>query len=259
MMHHPIHLHGHFFRVVNGQGGRSPLKHTVDVPPMGRRLIEFEANERHDWMFHCHILYHMMSGMGRIFRYEAEPGVTDQHLGAVDERHHGGLGEHAHEMWFAWGEASLLSNLSDGLLTVRNGRNDLLLEWEIGWENVPNTEYEADFHYQRYVSPDFQVFAGLRLTHEETTDTRAVAGFNYRLPLRLHSSVSLDSEGDARFALAHSLALTSRLSAFGRVEYDTGTEWEWTAGASYTLTKAISLTTQVHSEYGFGAGLSLRF
>jgi FtsP/CotA-like multicopper oxidase with cupredoxin domain len=34
MMHHPIHLHGHFFRLLMGNGARSPLKHTVDVPPM---------------------------------------------------------------------------------------------------------------------------------------------------------------------------------------------------------------------------------
>jgi len=259
MMHHPIHLHGHFFRVLNGQGARAPLKHTVDVPPMARRTIEFEANERHDWLFHCHILYHMMSGMGRVFRYEPEPGMKSGHAGAATGEHRGSLGEHAHEMWFAWGEGSLLSNMSDGLLTVRNGRNDLLLDWEIGWENVPETGYETDLLYQRYFSPDFQAFAGARLTSDDDVGDRAVAGFNYRLPLRVQSSVSLDSEGDVRLGLAHSLQLTSRLSAFGRAEYDTGTEWEWAAGASIVLTKAVSLTTQFHSEYGFGAGFSLRF
>ena len=66
MMHHPIHLHGFFFRVVTDQGERSPLKHTVDVPPMGRRTIEFEANELGSWMFHCHLLYHMHGGMMQI-------------------------------------------------------------------------------------------------------------------------------------------------------------------------------------------------
>ena len=45
MMHHPMHLHGHFFRVVNGQGDHAPLKHTVDVPPMETTVIEFEADE----------------------------------------------------------------------------------------------------------------------------------------------------------------------------------------------------------------------
>lgn len=69
MMHHPMHLHGHFFRVIEGKGDRSPLKHTVDVPPMGRRTIEFEANESGDWLFHCHVLYHMDAGMMRVFSY----------------------------------------------------------------------------------------------------------------------------------------------------------------------------------------------
>ena len=70
MMHHPMHLHGHFFRLLNGQGAYSPLKHTVDVPPMGTQTIEFEANEVGDWLFHCHLLYHMEAGMFREVRVD---------------------------------------------------------------------------------------------------------------------------------------------------------------------------------------------
>jgi CopA family copper-resistance protein len=57
MMHHPMHLHGHFFRVVNKHGDYSPLKHTFDVPPLGKTVIEFYADEEKDWFFHCHVLY----------------------------------------------------------------------------------------------------------------------------------------------------------------------------------------------------------
>ncbi len=275
MMHHPIHLHGHFFRVLNGQGGRAPLKHTVDVPPMGRRIIEFEANERHDWLFHCHILYHMMTGMGRVFRYEeASPHQAGQsgsggephgdarrspHTGAPAATHSRSLGAHAHEMWFAWGEADVLSNLSEGRLTVRNGRHDFFVDWEAGWENVPDTEYEVDILYQRYFSPDFQAFAGARLTNEDGQSDRALAGFDYRLPLRIQTSAAVDSEADIRLGVSHAMLLTDRLSVFGRAEYDTGSEWEWSAGASFTLTKAISLTTRFHSGFGLGAGVTVRF
>ncbi|MCA1758965.1 MAG: multicopper oxidase domain-containing protein, partial [Bacteroidales bacterium] len=70
MMHHPMHLHGHFFRVINEHGEYSPLKHTVNVPPMEKITIEFYGNEYGDWFFHCHILYHMMGGMARIFSYD---------------------------------------------------------------------------------------------------------------------------------------------------------------------------------------------
>lgn len=68
MMRHPMHLHGHFFRTLNGQGEYSPLKTVLDIMPMETDTIEFHASEKYgDWYFHCHILYHMMSGMGRIF------------------------------------------------------------------------------------------------------------------------------------------------------------------------------------------------
>ena len=72
------------------------------------------------------------------------------------------------------------------------------------------------------------------------------------------SSATLDSDGDARFTLAKTLQLTSRLSAFAKVDYDTGTAWDWTVGAEYTLTKTLSLTTQYSSDYGFGGGVVLR-
>ncbi|MEO6253728.1 MAG: heavy metal-binding domain-containing protein, partial [Ferruginibacter sp.] len=75
MMRHPMHLHGHDFRLLNGQGDHAPMKNIIDIMPMERDTIEFAANEPGgDWFFHCHILYHMMSGMGRVFSYK-EPLV----------------------------------------------------------------------------------------------------------------------------------------------------------------------------------------
>jgi hypothetical protein len=266
MMHHPIHLHGHFFRLLMGGGARSPLKHTVDVPPMSKRVIEFEANEEKDWMFHCHILYHMMSGMARVFRYEDEAGSrplasnhTDGEGSASGMQHAAGLGEHAHDMAYIWGAVSIQSHMSEGLITWMNPKNDLLLAWEVGWQDVDDTEYEVDALYQRYINLNFQAFIGGRFTNDVEAEDRAVAGFNYRLPLMAWANVSLDSEGDARFTLSKQFQVTPRFSVWGEVFYDTGTEWEWTAGADYTLTRHASLTAQYHSEYGLGAGLLIRF
>ena len=59
MMRHPMHLHGHDFRVLNGQGEYAPLKNVLDIMPMETDTIEFLANAEGDWFFHCHILYHM--------------------------------------------------------------------------------------------------------------------------------------------------------------------------------------------------------
>ena len=79
------------------------------------------------------------------------------------------------------------------------------------------------------------------------------------LPLMVWATVSADSEGDARLQLAKRLQVTPRLGIWGEVFYDTGTRWEWTAGADYTLTRHTSLTASYHSDYGLGAGVLIRF
>ena len=53
--------------------------------------------------------------------------------------------------------------------------------------------------------------------------------------------------------------LTDRLSVFGDVEYDTNTEWEVSAGATFLVNKQFSLITQYHSDHGFGGGIQFRF
>ncbi len=63
MMAHPIHLHGHFFEVVNGHPGHHPRKHTVNVPPGGKVTLDLTADAPGDWAFHCHLMFHMHAGM----------------------------------------------------------------------------------------------------------------------------------------------------------------------------------------------------
>lgn len=65
MMAHPIHLHGHFFEIVNGQIAQ-PLKHTLTVQPGGTASFDLTASEPGDWAFHCHMLLHMHAGMMRV-------------------------------------------------------------------------------------------------------------------------------------------------------------------------------------------------
>ncbi|HUG42262.1 MAG TPA: multicopper oxidase family protein [Longimicrobiales bacterium] len=63
-MIHPMHLHGHFFRVAD------VLKETVLVPPhMGRVSFDFVADNPGRWFFHCHNIYHLEQGMAREVRY----------------------------------------------------------------------------------------------------------------------------------------------------------------------------------------------
>ncbi len=66
MMTHPMHLHGHFFEIVNGHGASQPMKHTVKVMPGGFVDLDLTADAPGDWAFHCHLLYHMHAGMMRV-------------------------------------------------------------------------------------------------------------------------------------------------------------------------------------------------
>ncbi|MHB8885093.1 MAG: multicopper oxidase family protein [Methylovirgula sp.] len=72
MMAHPIHLHGHTFQVIaiDGRPIQGAVRDTVLVTPkMGRVRIAFDADNPGRWAFHCHNLYHMMTGMMMEFRY----------------------------------------------------------------------------------------------------------------------------------------------------------------------------------------------
>ncbi len=69
--HHPIHLHGHSFRVIRRNG--APTRHrewqdTVMMAPRERVEIAFVADNPGDWMFHCHILEHQAGGMSGVIR-----------------------------------------------------------------------------------------------------------------------------------------------------------------------------------------------
>ncbi len=69
--HHPIHLHGHVFRVLSRDGKLNPLREwrdTVLLDPDSRAEIAFVADNPGDWMFHCHVLEHQATGMMAVVR-----------------------------------------------------------------------------------------------------------------------------------------------------------------------------------------------
>ncbi len=69
--HHPIHLHGHSFRVIsrNGQAAKHrEWQDTVLMAPREKVQIAFVADNPGDWMFHCHILEHQAAGMMGVVR-----------------------------------------------------------------------------------------------------------------------------------------------------------------------------------------------
>ncbi|HET7698971.1 MAG TPA: copper resistance system multicopper oxidase [Vicinamibacterales bacterium] len=70
MMSHPIHLHGMWSDLEDEQGAFKVRKHTIDMPPGTRRSYRVRADALGRWAFHCHLLYHMESGMFREVRVE---------------------------------------------------------------------------------------------------------------------------------------------------------------------------------------------
>jgi FtsP/CotA-like multicopper oxidase with cupredoxin domain len=248
MMHHPIHLHGFFFRVVNEQGERSPLKHTVDVPPMGKRTIEFEANELGSWMFHCHLLYHMASGMGRMVM--VSEGINNE----MPE-----MGEHGNVPWHVLLDGSIQSHMTDGNLMLMQERETFNARWQVGLFDSHDAPYEIDLTYDHYFNANLTSFLGARLTDDHHDKNRAIAGINYRLPYLIDSTLGVDSEGGIRVGVGKTIQLTDRVSLFGMIHYDTRTRIEWQAGVEYTLSKQFSLVGQYHSEFGLGAGFGFHF
>ena len=245
MMHHPLHLHGHFFRLLNGQGDFAPLKHTVDVPPMARAAIEFLANEQGDWIFHCHLLYHMKAGMSRVISYDDQ---GPNHKPKLDYK--------SMNPWTFNMDATAQTNFSEGRAGWRNARNNLDFTWDYGFEEE---EYEMDLVWKYYHNHNWSSLYGYRFTNELDAKDRAFSGAQYRLPLLAYSTLTVDSEGDLRTGLAKSLQLTQRLSLVNELEYDTHSDWEWRGGLDYRLNKRWSITGGYHSDHAFGIGLNFKW
>lgn len=268
MMRHPMHLHGHYFRVLNGQGEYSPLKNVLDIMPMETDTIEFNNSEEYgDWFFHCHILYHMMSGMGRIFTYENSPPNPQipNPKKALRKVYHDD------RRFYSQGEIALESNGSDGEITFANTRWFAQTEWRLGLNT--NTGYESESHIGRYLDRKQWLtgytgwdFRYRNPTESEknifgqtnTKDNRGVfcLGLQYIFPWFVVADFRVDHTGNMRLQITRDdIPLTARLRAWGTVNSDL----EYAAGLRYILTKYVSLSTHYDSDMSFGGGLTITY
>lgn len=267
MMRHPMHLHGHYFRVLNGQGDYSPLKNTLDIMPMETDTIEFAATESGDWFFHCHILYHMMSGMGRIFSYEnspvnpevPNPAESIKKVYADDRR------------FYAMAKIGLESNGSDGNVSLANTRWKLSTMWHLGINNTKGYESETmvgryfgqmqwlygyagfDYHYKKTTEQETNLFGQASNKNNRKT---VVAGLAYTLPMLFVADMRVDGNGKLRFQLGREdIPVTSRL----RLTLMGNTDKEYAAGLRYIITKYFSVSSHYDSDMGLGGGLTLTY
>lgn len=265
MMRHPMHLHGHFFRVLNGQGAHAPLKTVLDILPMETDTIEFHASEAYgEWYFHCHILYHMMSGMGRIFTYEdtpANPQLPDA-KNALQKVYHDD------RRFYLGAEIGLESNGSDGEISFENTRWALQTEWRVGLNK--STGFESESHFGRYLGRNqfLMPYAGWDIRNRSieenernlfdqtnTKDDRGVAclGLVYTMPWFIKADLRVDHTGRLRAQFTRDdIPLTPKLRLWGMWN----TDFEYGMGLRHTLTKYLALSAHYDSDMKLGAGLT---
>lgn len=247
MMHHPMHFHGHFFRVINESGDRSPLKHTVDVPPHGSRTIEFYANEPGQWMLHCHNLYHMKTGMARVVRY------SDFNL-TPEMQKHDGHDPHLHDHLYWTGALEASTNHGRAYFRASKTWDTLELEVETSERNK-KWDVEGDLLYRRWFGQYFNILAGGTSFHEHQ---RATIGVGYMLPLMFETDLRIDSKGDLRLDIERRFQWTKNIFTEGELTFRQhedpewevslmyGPNWHWAAGLMLTDDK-------------LGAGLEWKF
>ncbi len=254
MMEHPMHLHGHFFRVINAQGEYSPLKHTVSVEPMKTVTIEFDATEQKDWFFHCHILYHMNAGMARVVRYEnspVDPSITQY-------RDHNPLLMESNHPFF-WASTMIQSQANYGYANVSNVRYSLNSDWRFSYDG----RYEVTPRLERYLDSRFflSAYVGGEFKNENKgqaffkNDRQNVfVGLRYLLPLFIQTDVRISPKGNARLEIGRSdIPLANRVR-FGGVW---NTDKEYRLNATYIIGKNLGISGNYDNQYGWGAGLRI--
>lgn len=269
MMRHPMHLHGHDFRVINGQGDYAPLKNVLDIMPMERDTIEFSASESGDWFFHCHILYHMMSGMGKIFSYEnsplnpeiPNPKLAQRKLFADDR------------MFHFMAENDFASNGNDGMAMLANTRWSIGAEWRLGYNKMHG--FETETHIGRYIDRMqwLMPFVGfdwryrkMEVGEQETNifgqkstkDKRSMfsLGLAYTLPMLVIAQAEVYHDGNVRLQLMREdIPISKRLRASFMVNSDK----EFMGGLKFITTKYMGISAHYDSDMGFGAGLTLNY
>lgn len=269
MMRHPMHLHGHDFRVLNGQGENAPLKNIIDIMPMETDTLEFNANMEGDWFFHCHILYHMMSGMGRVFTYQNQapnplipnPKLAQRKLFREDRNFH------------FMAENDFASNGNDGVLMLQNTRWSIGSEWRLGYGNIHG--YESETHIGRYFGkmqwlmpfigfdwryrqlligePEKNLFGQVNTKDERRQFS---IGLAYILPMLITFQSEIYQDGNIRLQLMREdIPLTKRL----RGEFMVNTDKEFMIGARYIVNKNLGLRTHYDSDMGYGIGVYLNY
>lgn len=253
MMHHPIHIHGHFFQILNKHGDYGPLKHTVDVPAMGQLKVAFNANEDKHWLLHCHNLYHMHTGMMRVVSYEHSTPLSKK-----------AVKQFAHNPWYQSWDFAMLSQMMMGEIRISNTRNAFELEYDYNYKD----EYDIEIKYLRnftrffdaYIEAEFEQHDCTQKCTSNSKNTKSskntiACGIRYVLPILIRSELRINSKGVVRLDLRSNLQLASHCL----FEWQCNTDNEYRFALSFEANKNFLLTVAYDSDFKWGAGLRIRF
>src|SRR5690606_34235621 len=116
-----------------------------NVAPMEKIQIEFAAHAEKDWFFHCHNLYHMMSGMAQVISYKD----TSQFNKEIHDKI-------AHDPWYHKLDLAFLSQMSFGSLNISNEHHGFEIEYDTNYDDA----YDVDLLYLRNLSRFFDLYVG---------------------------------------------------------------------------------------------------
>ena len=258
MMEHPMHLHGHFFRVINNQGANAPMKHTFNINAMATQVIEFAATEEKDWFLHCHTIYHMVGGMATIFSYEGtESEVQKAYPGEFKKfkKEHGSL-------LFPWVNAAAHTQGTFGTMVLSGGNFQLDQDWRSDYKK--NYDFETRFQYFLDKRQFFSVFAGAQFERNDKRHGKisplvenqrvATMGLIYTFPFFINAEARVDHRGRFRFQLRREdIPITTRT----RLDFYWNTDREFGLATRYIIAKYLALSANYDFQYGFGVGLAI--
>ncbi len=256
MMHHPMHLHGHFFRVLNGQGHFAPKFHTVDVKPMGEVVIEFHANEPGIWFLHCHNLYHMKMGMARLVKYEGFERPEDL---IADEKKWSGYMTHD-DSAFTSSEITIGTNFAEAEVKISKGRQQVDVSFEVD-QYDPET-FEGELVYRNYLNRYLNYYGGMEV---EDARAKAIVGAAYTIPMNVQVQTHIRSDQKLIVTLSKTVPLVSKLfldlKARGKFGMEESSAWEFESGLYYqvgTRTQfGINYRYNEHTGPTYGAGIKV--
>ncbi|MFT6632265.1 MAG: FtsP/CotA-like multicopper oxidase with cupredoxin domain [Bacteriovoracaceae bacterium] len=260
MMHHPMHLHGHFFRVLNGQGDYAPLMHTVDVAPMKTVTIEFHANEPGIWFLHCHNMYHMKMGMARLVKYI---GIEPTQELKDDQAKWGPKMTHDDDaFWRA--ETSLYSNTAKVDVAMNKGAYEVEMELEVDEYDIDNFEAEAMF--KKYLNRFTSVGTGV-VVEDQKVYAALTAAYTLKGNIEMQGYIRHDGKAVVKLKKTIPLAVIANrpliLDLSPEFGYKDQFDWNFESEVSYKYSERVSFgvnfRTDDKGDDSVGFGIKIRF